>query len=95
MYKHAFYRPRLSDELEPYNKDVRRANLAAAGVKPPASQDFIDGVKLALNTPKFPKYNHALQSKALNRMRVYDANGEPWTHSSLRTFLKYFVPFSN
>jgi len=95
MYKRAWYRGRVSDELEPYNKEVRRANLAAAGVRPPASQDFIDGVKLALNSPKFPKYNHSLQARGLNRMRVYDANGEPWTHSSLRTFLKYFMPYSD
>jgi hypothetical protein len=84
-------KPSLSDELDPDDKETRRTNLAAAGVKPRASGRFINGVKSQL----VKKRNYAMQARQLNKIGVADANGQPWTKSSIRAFHQTFLPHLN
>jgi hypothetical protein len=88
VYKNALGLQKLPDY--PYeDKESRRA----AGVAPKASRQFIDRVKWELALPGVRKRNDALTAERLNERGVYDAQGQPWTAASVRSFMRAFLDY--
>ena len=88
MYKRAYGLHKLSEFPQEDEKSRR-----AAGVRPRASRRFVDKVKWTISLPGVLKRNDALTADQLNEKGVYDALGEPWTASSVRSFLRAFLPY--
>lgn len=91
MYKNASGLRKISDEWEPDEE----FQYAAAGIKPRASQFFLLGTKFAILMRGVRRDNFAELAYRLNRGGKLNAKGQPWTHFSVRVFVKAFLPQLN
>jgi hypothetical protein len=93
MYKHASYRRTArGDPDEQEDDQFRRRILAAAGVEPRVrGLLFRFRIKKALRGLWNKDPNYAALAHELNGAGLPDANGNPWTHQSLRAFVDYYL----
>jgi hypothetical protein len=98
MYKHAIafkgwrHLPDTRDD-----EMIRRSQRASAGVEPRASKSFVIRTKIAIIfCGNYRRRDYVRLAHQLNTYgkfgRKFDAKGQFWTHSSLKTFMDAFLP---